>query len=381
MATTTPFAFNTGSTISGTTQIGNIAIGITDQDYSGQPGGVRWWMGPNEDVGHLIIAPDTGFTHQSPIGINAGIRFKRSLDKTESSFIQVANSFASTNFSNITDASDWLVGNGYPITYPCAAIFDSDTLTYISGLTTTLSYKQVSLINRFVTGIKTGLTINSLSDIADAIYILAGETSESSLRNIVKRQHDATAVNSPTFTQYEGFQGNGSSMYINTHFIPKSGVTFTQNSASWCIYIRNNITSAYMGSMNYAGDPPILTIIPYFYDQYGYTYYGINDGTISVATITAPKRSDGFWILNRGNSTTRGLYRNNNLIIEHSVTSTGCAPYEIYLDANNNGGGVNYHSWHQVAFSMFGAGLNSGARTVVTNCIEEYMDARGKGVL
>jgi len=39
MATTRPFAYNTGSTIDGTTQIGNIAIGVSDQDYSQDPGG------------------------------------------------------------------------------------------------------------------------------------------------------------------------------------------------------------------------------------------------------------------------------------------------------------------------------------------------------
>lgn len=45
MATTRPFAVNTGTTISGTTQIGHLAIGVAVQDYSANPGGVKWWMG------------------------------------------------------------------------------------------------------------------------------------------------------------------------------------------------------------------------------------------------------------------------------------------------------------------------------------------------
>lgn len=38
------FAFNSGTTISGTTQVGNIAIGTSPMDYSGNPGvgGVQW---------------------------------------------------------------------------------------------------------------------------------------------------------------------------------------------------------------------------------------------------------------------------------------------------------------------------------------------------
>ena len=37
MATTRPFAYNTGSTIDGTIQLGNIAIGVSEQDYSQNP--------------------------------------------------------------------------------------------------------------------------------------------------------------------------------------------------------------------------------------------------------------------------------------------------------------------------------------------------------
>ena len=57
MATTTPLAYNTGSPIAGTSQIGNLAIGITDQDYSSNLGGVPWWMGPDEELGYVIAVP------------------------------------------------------------------------------------------------------------------------------------------------------------------------------------------------------------------------------------------------------------------------------------------------------------------------------------
>ena len=57
MATTTPLAYNTGSTIAGTTQVGSLAVGTTDQDYSVSPGGVTWWMGPDEDLGYVIGVP------------------------------------------------------------------------------------------------------------------------------------------------------------------------------------------------------------------------------------------------------------------------------------------------------------------------------------
>lgn len=51
MATTRPFAINTGSTIAGTTQFGDLAVG-TPNDWS--EGGVQWYNGPDEDLGYVI---------------------------------------------------------------------------------------------------------------------------------------------------------------------------------------------------------------------------------------------------------------------------------------------------------------------------------------
>ena len=53
MSTSRPFAYNTGSTISGTIQLGDLAIGVDPLDYSGGVGGVRWWNGPDEDLGYI----------------------------------------------------------------------------------------------------------------------------------------------------------------------------------------------------------------------------------------------------------------------------------------------------------------------------------------
>ena len=40
MSTSRPFAYNTGSTISGTIQLGDLAIGVDPLDYTGGIGGV-----------------------------------------------------------------------------------------------------------------------------------------------------------------------------------------------------------------------------------------------------------------------------------------------------------------------------------------------------
>ena len=67
MATTTPIAYNPGGPISGTTQIGDLAIGYTEQDYSSRPGGVTWWMGPDQDLGYVIGIPVSGNTQPTNV--------------------------------------------------------------------------------------------------------------------------------------------------------------------------------------------------------------------------------------------------------------------------------------------------------------------------
>jgi hypothetical protein len=83
MATTRPFAYNTGSLLSGTTQVGNLAIGTTRTDY-GTTGGIRWWNGPDEDLGYVIAQPVSGNTQPTPVsGVTASVGFFTILQQTD----------------------------------------------------------------------------------------------------------------------------------------------------------------------------------------------------------------------------------------------------------------------------------------------------------
>jgi hypothetical protein len=65
---TTPIAYNPSqSPIDGTDQVGTLAVGITEQDYNLSPGGVSWWMGPEESTGYVIAVPVSGNTQPTPI--------------------------------------------------------------------------------------------------------------------------------------------------------------------------------------------------------------------------------------------------------------------------------------------------------------------------
>ena len=121
MATTRPFAYNTGSTIDGTLQIGNLAIGVSDQDYSQNPGGVKWWMGPDEELGYVIAHEVVTGDHPTPVEVDAYLGFWGSSVLTDQSFLDLVNVLPITEglspFTNGNDAKVWLNNNGYWTSY------------------------------------------------------------------------------------------------------------------------------------------------------------------------------------------------------------------------------------------------------------------------
>jgi hypothetical protein len=138
MATTRPFAYNTGSTIDGTNQVGNIAIGVSDQDYSLNPGGVKWWMGPDEELGYVIAHEASLCDQPTPVEVDACLGFWRSDVLTEQSFVDLFNIIpprvGQTKFTSGNSAKTWLNDNGYWTSYGNPLVTPTPTAT--SGLPT-----------------------------------------------------------------------------------------------------------------------------------------------------------------------------------------------------------------------------------------------------
>ena len=140
MPTSRPFAYNTGSNIAGTQQVGNIAIGTPTSGFTGSP---RWWNGPDEELGYVIAESVSGNTQPTPVsGVSASVGFFRSTGLTESSFIDLAEIISQNQtFATGNDAYLWLSGNGYWASWNYTAstiVTDSlfmelDASNYVSG--------------------------------------------------------------------------------------------------------------------------------------------------------------------------------------------------------------------------------------------------------
>lgn len=111
MATNTPFAYNPGSNIPGTQKIGNISYGTPDSGFENSS--LKWWNGPDEDLGYIIAKPDPNGLHIGGDETVAYLGFRRSALKTEASFIELANDFTGQTFLTGDAAKTWLNSNGY----------------------------------------------------------------------------------------------------------------------------------------------------------------------------------------------------------------------------------------------------------------------------
>jgi len=143
MATARPFAYNIGSTIPGTEQVGSLAIGAPTSGFTNNP---QFWNGPDEDLGFVIAAPASGNTQPTPIsGVDASVGFYRTDGFGESEFIDLAeivsNEYGNPQtFTSAGDASFWLTNNGFWNSYvapPTPTPTNTPTRTAIPTVTPT----------------------------------------------------------------------------------------------------------------------------------------------------------------------------------------------------------------------------------------------------
>jgi hypothetical protein len=128
-------------------------------NYGGGVGGVRWWNGPDEDLGYVIAQSVPTGTQPNPDNTSAFVGFFRSSEKNEESFLSIANTVqagATGEFTTGEEAVQWLNGNGYWTSY---SSFVNPTLTigsavnvvsqspFISGGN---SYSFISNTNSFI---------------------------------------------------------------------------------------------------------------------------------------------------------------------------------------------------------------------------------------
>jgi hypothetical protein len=133
MSTARPFAYNTGSNINGTEQVGDLAVGLPSGGFPESP---NFWNGPDEDLGYVIAYSQPDGLHPTPIsGVTASLGFWRSKFVTDESFLELVLNKTGQTFATGDQAKTWLNDNGYWTSYlpfP-SSVLSLDAADYTSG--------------------------------------------------------------------------------------------------------------------------------------------------------------------------------------------------------------------------------------------------------
>lgn len=115
------FTRNTGVGITGSEQIGDLAIGLNAQDYTSNPGGKTWWYGPDESSKYVIATDFPTENKGTPVGNTGTVEFwgTGSGDNQLLGLInKIPERVSETAFTDLDTALAWLMGNGYWTNHP-----------------------------------------------------------------------------------------------------------------------------------------------------------------------------------------------------------------------------------------------------------------------
>lgn len=156
-----------------------------------------------------------------------------------------------------------------------------------------------------------------------------------------------TAVNNPTFTANQGYQG-GAGMYLNSNFNPSiDGVKYQRNSAGIFVYSLTNAAfdSVEIGNQIGANYSYILCR-----SAAGLSIFALN--STNDTNITTSDSLGLFQVLRTG-STPYSLYKRNVLLSTVNQASAALANQSYYILARNTNGSATFQSYRSISASGF----------------------------
>ena len=113
MPTARPFAYNpTQSTISGTTNVGTLCVGVAALNYGANPGGLTWWMGPDEDNSYVIAKDVSASNFPTPVGNVGNVQFWRCANN-DTEFVKLVSIISGSTQASASAAQSWITTNNY----------------------------------------------------------------------------------------------------------------------------------------------------------------------------------------------------------------------------------------------------------------------------
>jgi predicted secreted protein len=263
--------------------------------------------------------------------------------------------------------------------------YESELVTYVAGLTTPLSDEQMEDLNDFIIAAKAAMNVTNLSDKADLLYILSGETEESSLRNLAQDAYHCTKEGVVTFEAFAGFTGGTVAKYLKTGYQAAThGSKFTQNDAGDMVYIHGPVfnTGALTSQLPTGVKDVINSRYDYITPKVSIRYNMHINQASEIDGSRNYSYDGGMYASFRDDSDSiRGYINTIELTNKSSINSTALSNLEDFILCGNVDGTPTYPVPYAISFKYKGATLTKTEYTNLLKAFETYMIAKGTGIL
>ena len=266
----------------------------------------------------------------------------------------------------------WYLESGSRTTPEYQAVLDRATALGYTAPSASVQLAQ----NQLVTDLKNAGIWTEL----DIFYVFtSGSNNFARINWISPSSNLCTLVNTPTWTDGVGFNGNGSSQYINTNWIPSNGPNYVQNDASLFAYIESAVTE---NKYDLGSAPNFLagTNLSAIKVDDGFAGYSVSvnqSGSMSFTRAGSGIGSMiGLWHVQRKDAANNYLFYNGTQKDTDADASTGASSVALFVLCYNSSGSPTSYSTRKVSIVGGGASLN-GLESSLSTCISTYRTAIG----
>ena len=211
----------------------------------------------------------------------------------------------------------------------------------------------------------------------DVLKLYAANDEQAGRLNWVSANYTSIAVNSPTFTPYRGFNGNGTTSYLDETFNPVTavGAKYQRDSAFLGIWsltdsaINSNDIGAFNGSTGASIHARLSNNL----------FNGFANG--GALTADASPTSRGFFAWSRPNASTADKFINDVRTRTVATTSAALNNLPFYVGGINQNGAISGLNPRQYACVVIGGALSPEEVAVLYSAIRAYLSHPAVGAV
>jgi len=255
-------------------------------------------------------------------------------------------------------------------TVSASASYEAETVAYVAAMTVPPSTADQNRIDTLVKALKTAGVWSKMTWFA----LHAAHDAQAGRINLINPSQVAAAVNSPTFTQYRGFTGDGATSYLNTGLVVGTQtLPFAQNDGHMGVWIGGTALTTGTGMTDFGARDRQSIRSRSATTRVGYGANGTGVIQIELGEVPGP----GHFAWSRWNSTFFKPFYHGTALADVAANSAIAGPWPLVIcagwDAINNV--PSTFSPRQVRATHLGSSLTPAEMAAVQSALEIYMNS------